>query len=260
MAVTRPEPTAGPQTTESSSAPVSSRGWQRDLRAVASYLGAALVAGIVGGFVIGGIGSRLAMLVLRLTTGDSVVGLISDDGFEIGRLSGSTLFLLFFGTALGAAVSILYLLSRPWIPPRFRSPVFGVLGALVGGSGIVHADGIDFRLLEPVWLAVLMFVALPGIGGWAIAALAERLIERRGTGSSLRWWALFVPLLGLAALGPLGIAIALLVPLGIPINQRIPLVRLWTSPPIAWLGRAALGAWAIAAAIALTNDLRGIFG
>jgi hypothetical protein len=234
--------------------------WQQDARIAATYLGSALVGGIAGGLVVGGIGSRLAMLVLRLTSGDSVVGLISDDGFEIGRLSGDSFFLLLFGTALGAAVGILYMLTRPWLPAPWRYPVFAVLGTLVGGSGIVHADGIDFRLLEPVWLAVLMFVVLPAVGSFTIAVLVERSLERARKGERRPTWLVFLPLLGLVVIGPAGIGLAIVVPLGILINRKIPLVSLWTSTVVTWIGRVLLAGWGAAAAIALLNDLRGIFG
>lgn len=235
------------------------QGWRRDAVIVATYLGAAVLGGIAGGFLIGGIGSRVAMFVLRVTTGDSVVGLISDDGFEIGRLSTSTFFLVLFGTALGAAVGLLYLLSRPWIPPPLRTPSFGLLGGLVGGSGIVHADGIDFTVLEPVWLAVVMFVALPAAGAAAIAEAVERLIVRRSTAVRPQPWFLFLPLLGLAALGPLGLALVVALPLGIALNQKVPLVSIWTSQIVMWIGRALLVVWGVWAAIALAKDLSGIF-
>jgi hypothetical protein len=43
-----------------------------------------LIGALVGG-IVGGLGGRLAMRILFLTSGDPVKGLISDDGFEIGR-------------------------------------------------------------------------------------------------------------------------------------------------------------------------------
>ena len=232
---------------------------RRDARAAASYLGSALIGGIAGGLLIGGLGSRLAMFVLRVTSDPFVVGQISDDGFEIGRLSSDTGFLLLFGTALGAAVGVLYLVTRGWLPARFRTVLFGILGGLVGGSGIVHAEGIDFRLLEPVWLAVVMFIAIPAAGGAAIAAGIEALLARRRDSTRQRPLLLLLPLLGLVVLGPVGIALAILVPLGIVLNRKLPILQLWTSSPVTWIGRAALALWATAGAIALVNDLRGIF-
>ena len=70
------------------------------------------VAGAVAGFVWGGVGGRIAMRIVFLTSNDSVRGLTSDDGFEIGRISGNTIFLLFFTTILGAIAGFLYGLLR----------------------------------------------------------------------------------------------------------------------------------------------------
>jgi hypothetical protein len=36
--------------------------------------------------------------------------------------------------------------------------------AAYGGAGIVHTDGVDFRLLEPLSLTVGLFVLIPGCG------------------------------------------------------------------------------------------------
>ena len=135
---------------------------------------AGTAAGAIVGLVIGGIGGRLAMLLLRLTTPGSIAGLVSDDGFEMGVVSGSTAFLLFTTTALGAIDGALYSGLRGAIPPRLRLPLWTALGALVGGGAIVHADGVDFNLLEPAALAVALFVAIPAAGAAAIVLLAER--------------------------------------------------------------------------------------
>ena len=54
-----------------------------------------------------------------------------------------------------------------------------IVGAALGGSAILHADGIDFRVLEPRLLSVVMFIAIPAAG----AALIAVLVERRRA-----WW------------------------------------------------------------------------
>lgn len=56
-------------------------------------------------------------------------------------------------------------------------------------------------------------------------------------------------------MGPVGLAIALLVPLGILANQKVAVAKIWTSEAVKWIGRALLAAWAVVAAIALINDL-----
>jgi hypothetical protein len=58
-----------------------------DLREPGATLGACVSAGFLAGVLIGGVGGRLAMLALRLTSGPSLHGVSTDDGFTIGRVS-----------------------------------------------------------------------------------------------------------------------------------------------------------------------------
>jgi hypothetical protein len=106
-------------------------------------------AGGLAGLLIGGVGGRLAMFVLRLTSSDSVRGLESDDGFIIGRFSGETLFLLGLTTVLGAVAGVAYLAARAFVPRRLRTVSWAAIGGVIGGAQLVHADGIDFTLLGP---------------------------------------------------------------------------------------------------------------
>ena len=131
-------------------------------------------AGAIAGFLIGGIGGRLAMLLLRLTSSDSVLGVTSDDGFEIGVISPQTFNLLFAMTVLGALNGVLYAALRTAIPGRLRLPLWAGFAALVGGAGFVHEDGVDFTLISPVWLAIALFVLLPGVAAALVVLLVER--------------------------------------------------------------------------------------
>jgi hypothetical protein len=131
-------------------------------------------AGAISGFLVGGVGGRLAMLLLRLTSPELVIGLESDDGFEIGVVSSQTFNLLFATAGLGGVVGALYAGVRGAIPARLRLPLWTGFWTLVGGAGLVHDDGIDFALLEPHWLAVALFVAIPGIAAVILVLLAER--------------------------------------------------------------------------------------
>jgi hypothetical protein len=149
------------------------------LRAVSWRILAGAGAGAIAGLVVGGIGGRLAMLLLRLTSSDLVIGLDSDDGFEIGVVSFDTLNLLGATTALGGIVGVLYAVARPALPARLRVAIWAVLWAIVGGAAIVNDDGIDFTLLEPAALAIALFVVIPGAGAAVMAALAERWSDER---------------------------------------------------------------------------------
>ncbi len=149
-----------------------------------------VVAGIPIGVVVAGIGSRLAMLVLRLTSPDHVVGLTSDDGFEIGRFTlGGTYSLLLLGAAVGVIGAAAYRAVAPWLlgPVWFRRCTVAVASGVVVGSTLVHADGIDFRVLKPMWLAIALFVALPAVFGWAIAVAVDRVADRGLPAGRRRW-------------------------------------------------------------------------
>jgi hypothetical protein len=150
------------------------------INAVLTSAGVGSMAGMVAGFVWGGIGGRIAMRVLFLTSSDSVGGLTSDDGFEIGRISGDTIFLLIFTAMLGAMAGLLYGLLRMLLRgPRWSIAIaVGVTAAAGAGGGlIVNAHGIDFRVLDPLWLAVGLFLLIPGAWGVTVVLLTERLLQ-----------------------------------------------------------------------------------
>ena len=73
----------------------------------------------------------------------------------------------------------MYVAIRRALPVAWRVWAWTLVGATVGGSLILHADGVDFNLLEPTGLAVAMFVAIPA-GGAALMALWVERWER--------WW------------------------------------------------------------------------
>lgn len=139
------------------------------------------VAGGVAGFVWGGVGGRIAMRVIFLTSDERTRGLTSDDGFEIGRISFDTLFLVIALTIVGAFLGAGYGVLRMFL----RGPVWAVcagMAVMVGAAGgalVVNAEGIDFRLLGPLSLAVAMFVALPALWGATVPLVTERLLSIR---------------------------------------------------------------------------------
>jgi hypothetical protein len=150
----------------------------RDLRDVAWWVLVGAAAGAIAGLVVGGVGGRLAMLLLRLTSPDLVIGAISDDGFEIGVITPATLNLVAAMGAVGGVNGVLYAAVRRAIPARLRLPLWSLFAAAVGGAEFVHEDGLDFTLLEPAWLAVALFVALPGAAAALVVVLVERWVDR----------------------------------------------------------------------------------
>lgn len=149
-----------------------------DVRAIAWWALVGAAAGAIAGLLVGGIGGRLAMLLLRLTSPELVIGVTSDDGFEIGAVTTDTLQLLAGMTMLGAINGVLYAALRGWLPRQLRLPLWSLVAATLGGATIVHEDGVDFVLLEPVALAVALFVVVPGVAAALVVVLVERFAER----------------------------------------------------------------------------------
>ncbi len=151
-----------------------------DVRAALRHAAIGVTAGGLVGLVVGGILGRIAMLALRLTTGDRITGVISDDGFEMGRVTlVGSLKLAGVYTAGGVLLGLGYALARRFLPARGRLVAWSAATAALGGGTFVHADGIDYALLSPLWLAVALFVALPALAGLAVAWLVERSEARQ---------------------------------------------------------------------------------
>jgi hypothetical protein len=217
---------------------------ERTAAAQASLLDAArfLAAGVAGGFItglaIGGVGGRLAMLVLRLTSDPSLHGATTDDGFTIGVVSGETSFLLGTTALIGALGGVLYLIGRGWFPERARPwASAGVFGA-AGAAFAIRPDGLDFTLLSPLWLAIAMFIALPVAYGVALSWLVERFLTRNAFGRPGALVAGLLPLALLALLAGIGAFVALGTLAIWGICRAAPwVVEAWRSPPVTWLGR-----------------------
>ena len=150
--------------------------------ALLTSAGIGAMAGTLAGFFWGGVGGRVAMRILFLTSDERVQGITSDDGFEIGVISGATVFLLIFTSILGAIAGLLYGLIRMLLRgPRWGVAIaVGITAAAGEGAVLVNTDGIDFRILEPLWLAVGLFLLIAAAWGVTVVVLTDRLL-RPGT-------------------------------------------------------------------------------
>jgi len=155
------------------------------------------------------------MRVLFLTTGDSVKGVISDDGFVMGRFTlADTISLVLVATVGGIFGAFLYLAAQPFIA-GFRGrtiPMAAAFYGVFGGALIVKPEGVDFVLLEPVTLAIALFVLLPALYGAIVSWLVNRAMADEAWPDRLPWWVLGPPLL-LVALPPV-MALTLVAVLG----------------------------------------------
>lgn len=147
----------------------------------------ALAAGLISGFVIFGLGSRVAMLIIALAD-PSTDGALTEDQFIVGdRSLVDTLNLVLLGTFLGVIASFVYLGLRRWIPvPRsIRGLAFGYGALVTGGNVLIKPDSVDFRVFEPVLLAIALFVSLFLLGGVVLGALTDRFHREPGYAPSV---------------------------------------------------------------------------
>lgn len=233
------------------------RGWHEDLEVSLRGVRAAIGGGFLAGILVGGVGGRIAMLILRLTSSPAVRGIESDDGFVIGRISATTLFLLILTGVLGAIGGLAYLATRDWVAAPLRAPVAGVVMGVIGGALVIKPAGVDFNLLEPLTLAVAMFVAIPAGYGVLLSVLVERQLGADHPPSGWRLWGpcvLFAIILAL--MGQFGAVILTGLLVAWILRRSVSnLAALRTSAPVVWVGRALLAA---ATALGLAELVRDV--
>jgi hypothetical protein len=220
-----------------------------------------IMAGVPVGILVGGVASRLAMLLLRVTSSDHVRGVESDDGFIIGRFTlGGSYALIQIGAFVGVVGAVLYLLIRRWLlgPTWFRCLTIGLGCGAVVGSMLLHADGIDFRALEPRWLAMSVFVAVPALFGVAIGPVVER-VERASMPAG---WRQFVGPAVALAIGPAAIIATLLAAPVVFVYAALQFERTDSDRPVhAAVALLVRSAWLVVAMIglvALIGDIQAI--
>lgn len=231
--------------------------WRTDATRILYWVTLGAAAGGLGGLVFGGIGGRLAMFVLRHTSHDSVRGVETDDGFIIGRFDLlDTAELLLVTTIMGVVVGLIVVAGKPFLPAAAPA-MWGVAGLLLGGGLIVRRDGIDFTLLAPAWLAVAMFVVIPGSGAAAIALLA-RLYERFWWRQRRLTFVAMVPALPALAVLPLGIFVLVVALLWL-LALRLPGVReLPRLKPVRVLALVVFAALVVLGGLDLLRDTRAL--
>ncbi len=219
-------------------------------------------AGLVVGVPVIGLGSRLVMFVLRLTSPESVVGATSDDGFTIGDFTlGGTYNLMMMGMGLGVLGAAAYLVVKPLLfgPSWFRRVATGIGAGLVVAPIVINADGADFVILEPTWLAIGLFVALPIVFGIAIGPVVDLIADRESaTTARSRSWIL--PIVALTAF-PLSWFVVVWVAAGLAVCLALrgtSLARGIRTPAGHLVGQVVIVAIAGLGLSALLNDINAI--
>lgn len=230
----------------------------------------ATVAAVASGLLVAWAGGRLVMRVLAVTSPASAQGRLTEAQANVGfpTIEGSIALLFFGGLPAGFAAAFIYVLLHRWFPAgRWAGPLLGTLLLLVFGASVepFRSDNIDFGIVGPGWLSVVLFSALAVLHGAVVAAVAGAFSGRLPLPFGQNW-KYYLPLL----------AAVIFLPAGVLLGAGALAVMVWTrlddfvrsrrrpgagegepaaKPPSAdrrravidWAGRGVLGVAAVAA-------------
>ena len=231
--------------------------WRTGLEEAARRLAAITLAGVLLGLLVGGVGARLAMLLLARLNPEAT-GARSDDGFVIGQFTvGDSLGLMVVGGLFGLLGAGIYALVRGlMIGPRwFQVVSVGGGPAVVVGSQIVHSDGVDFLLLKPLWLAVALFVAIPGVYAGLLTVLAERWLRPDAWPARVSGPVALAPLLLWVPLAPVLAVLGALWATRDVARRRPAVAAVLDSPVLRWAARLGLVVLFVLALVDLVEDV-----
>ena len=177
--------------------------------------------GTVAGLIAGGVGSRLAMRVMAVTSSAAVQGTETEFGATVGEITfEGTLFLLIAGAGLGGAGGLMFMAIRGLLPWQGWAAGFayGLLLLAAFGRLIIDPDNFDFDVLNPAALAVAMFGAIFVVYGLLLVPLLDRLEPSIRRAPAWLWLPLLgitvVPLL-LTGIGSVALLAAILIGYGV---------------------------------------------
>ncbi len=178
------------------------------LRLYAWWASMLLVVGTVSGLLVTGAGGRLAMRLLAVTS-PQATGRLTEAQATVGEITfeGTIGFLVFGALPFAFASTALFLLAAPWLPRgRLAGPTFGLAAFIMVAPFIdpLRADNVDFDIVGPGWLSVLVFAALAVVQGAFLAAFAGRLSRSLPLMTRANWPDTALPLLLAIVLVPLG--------------------------------------------------------
>ena len=182
------------------------------LRLYAWWASMLLVVGTVSCLLVTGAGGRLAMRLLAVTSPEAT-GRLTEAQATVGEITfeGTIGYLVFGALPFAFASTALYLLVAPWLPRgRLAGPTFGLAVFIVVAPFIdpLRADNVDFDIVGPGWLSVLVFAALAVLQGAFLSAFSGRLSRSLPLMTRTNWPDTVLPLLLAVVLFPLGAVLA----------------------------------------------------
>ena len=205
-----------------------------------------IAPGFIAGLIAGGVGSRIAMRVMAVTSNASVQGIKTDFGATVGEITpDGTLFLLLAGCVIGILGGLIFLAVGRWLPGKgwLRGLLFGGLLLAVFGRLIIDPENRDFVFLDPAALAIGMFGGIFMGYGLLFMILHEwighRIIAAR-TGSWAPSALVIVLLIPLLLTGILAIFLVASVLVGFAINHTQTFMNLWSTRSVEIAGYVVL--------------------
>lgn len=217
-----------------------------------------VLSGLLVGLFVAGPAMRLSMLLLRLTSPDTVIGIQSDDDFTIGEFTLSGTYNLFMlGAALGVLGAAVYVLVAPWLigPRWFHAFTFAFTAGVYVGSLVIKDEGIDFHALKPLWLAIAVFIAVPALVGVVLPLMVDAVAVR---GPSRRSWVTLGALqLALLPSVVMSLVVAIVMVPGLALRRAL-LEPIQRSRTAMWLFRAAFMFFPVAGTVMLGQDIASL--
>lgn len=169
------------------------------------------VTGTATGVLVTGAGGRLAMRLLAITSPDAE-GRLTEAQALVGFITpeGTLAYMVFGALPFAFASTALYLLTAPWLPRgRLAGPTFGAILLITASPFIdpLRPDNIDFDLVGPGWLSVVLFGALAILQGALLAAIAGRLSRSLPLMTRRNWPGTGAALLPAVVLFPVGVVL-----------------------------------------------------
>ncbi len=247
---TRPPAAVSPTLVRSARVPAA-------LRRYARWATGVTVTGTASGVLIAGARGRLVMRVLALTS-PLAVGRITEAHARVGDITlNGTLAFLIFGALPGAFLSsILYVVVHRWLPRgRLGGVVFGLVLLAVFGATLdpLRAGNIDFDIVGPGWLAVLLFSVVVILHGMLVAAFAGWYSARLPL-PTRRTWLAYMPLLAAVVYFPLGAVLLAAAALTLIGSALVPAAPGW------WTSRALIRSGRIVLIVLVAVSIPGVIG
>ncbi len=149
----------------------------------------ATIAAIASAFLVAWPGGRVVMRILALTSPASAQGRVTEAQAIVGipTVEGTLALLIFAGLPAGFAAAFLYVLIRRWLPAgRWEGPALGGVLLLGFGASVdpLRPENIDFDIVEPRWLTVILCAAIAVFHGVLVVEVAGATEPRRIFSSS----------------------------------------------------------------------------